>query len=486
MTNFEPEAARLYHERTKHSFESVRRSGHRLDWSNRPHPFKEYRGLQPVALPAELPEPGIAALDAIAAPRTELPAPLTWPQLARVLRWGAGVVRTRSVPGGEPYHFRTYSSAGALYPVEVYVAPAELGGPAPGLYHFHPRELVLRALRLGDVRESVASAADASELAEAGAVLVLSGILWRSAWKYQARAYRHLYWDAGTMLASLLAVAETGGLGPRLFTGFVDSSVNALVGVDGEREAALALLALGRADRSTAVEPLEPLRLEAAPLSAREVAYPEAYALHAASALTDAEEVRRYRAAAEAEQRVAALAPPDGLADGSLERVLRRRGSVRDFALEPIPAATLAAILSRAAAPVPTDVPASNETYLVVNAVDGLVPGAYRFEPPDRFHLLRPGSFRRQAGFLALEQPLAARAAATIFFMADLDRVLERLGNRGYRAAQLEAGVRSGRVYLGAYATRLGATASTFYDDAVSEFFGTSEAPMLCVAVGRR
>jgi len=58
-----------------------------------------------------------------------------------------------------------------------------------------------------------------------------------------------------------------------------------------------------------------------------------------------------------------------------------------------------------------------------------------------------------------------------IFFLADLKRILERYGNRGYRAIQLEAGAIGGRMYLAAYAQRLGATGLTFSDDDVINFF---------------
>jgi Nitroreductase family len=138
--------------------------------------------------------------------------------------------------------------------------------------------------------------------------------------------------------------------------------------------------------------------------------------------------------------------------------------------------------------PIPLDVPPSNELRLIANAVDELEPGAYRFEPPDGFELLRRGDFRRQAGYLVLEQFLGALAAALMFAVVDLDAVLERHGNRGYRAAQLEAGIRVGRIYLGAFARGLGATASTFYDDDVTAFLAPDEglSPMLCAAVGRR
>jgi hypothetical protein len=315
-------------------------------------------------------------------------------------------------------------------------------------------------------------------------VIVLTGILWRTAWKYEARGYRHLYWDAGTMLANFLELAACVETPTRVLTGFVDDAVNHLVGIDGAREAAVALLALGRAAQAPPGDDLPPLELRTAPLSRRELDYPEARALHTATRLVGADEVQRYRADVQPPRQP----PPLGLSRADLERVLRRRGSVRDFRLDPVPADELAAVLDYAAGDIPLDVPQRAETYLIANAIDGLAPGAYRFRPPETFELLRKGEFRREAGYLALEQALGARAAATIFFLADLDEALAAHGNRAYRALQLEGGIRGGRVYLSAFARGFGATASTFYDDDVTAFFapGTAKAPLLCAAVGRR
>jgi SagB-type dehydrogenase family enzyme len=429
------EVVRRYHEATKHTPQSVRASARMLDWDNRPHPFKEYVGLEAEPLDVDS-------------------------ELGRLLRWGAGVIRTQTYPGGDEYHFRTYSSAGALYPVEVYPVTAD------GVFHFHPRELALRRLRSGYFR---------TLLSPAKTILILTGILWRTAWKYEARGYRHLWWDAGTMLANLLALAAVDGLPARVLVHFDDDEVNRLVGVDGRREAALCLLALGPEEAAPPPATVAPINYEAAPLSAREVDYPAAEEAHAASAEGSGD-------------RDGVGNADLGLTRADLERALRRRGSVREFALEPLPRAEVAAILADALGPIPADMPPHAECYLVANAVDGVEPGAYRFDPPDNFELVRAGSFRREAGFLVLEQMLGARAAATIFFVGDLGRVLGAHGPRGYRWAQLEAGIRTGRVYIGAFARGLGATASTFYDDEVTRFFGLDEdvQPMLSAAVGQR
>ena len=99
-----------------------------------------------------------------------------------------------------------------------------------------------------------------------------------------------------------------------------------------------------------------------------------------------------------------------------------------------------------------------------------------------------PGSFREEAGHLCFEQALGADSSAVVYLMCDLEWVLERFGNRGYRAAQLEAGVMVGNAYLCAHSLGLGATGMTFFDDNVTEFFSPhaqGKSLMFLVAIGR-
>jgi SagB-type dehydrogenase family enzyme len=176
-----------------------------------------------------------------------------------------------------------------------------------------------------------------------------------------------------------------------------------------------------------------------------------------------------------------------------IEQVILRRGSSRQFARTPITMTQLSTMLERAARGVPADVleplgSQLNQLYLIVLAVEGLEPGAYVFHR-DRgiLECLKRGAFRDQAGFLGLEQQLPADAAVDIFFVADLRPILARFGNRGYRAVQLEAGILGGKLYLAAYAQRLGATGLTFYDDDVIRFFSPhaeGKSAIFLVAVG--
>ncbi|HSE92788.1 MAG TPA: hypothetical protein VLF19_05745, partial [Methylomirabilota bacterium] len=133
----------------------------------------------------------------------------------------------------------------------------------------------------------------------------------------------------------------------------------------------------------------------------------------------------------------------------------------------------LATTLWWATRPADADVPGGLvDLYLVVNAVDDVVPGAYRYWPDTHaLETLARGEFRHQAAYLTLEQALGGDAAATIFFLAPLDGLLGAWGDRGYRLANLEAGLTGGRAYLAAYGQRFGASGLTFYDREVVRFF---------------
>ncbi len=172
-----------------------------------------------------------------------------------------------------------------------------------------------------------------------------------------------------------------------------------------------------------------------------------------------------------------------------------RRGSTRQFAREPITLEQLSTLLDRATRGVPADFldPAGgqlNDMYLIVNAVEGLAPGAYFFHREEgSLELLKEGDFREHAAYLGLEQELPGDASVAVFFLADLRRILERFGNRGYRAVQLEAGILGGKLYLGAYAQRLGASGLTFFDDDVTIFFSphaAGKSAIFLTAVGKR
>jgi SagB-type dehydrogenase family enzyme len=502
--NDKAEAAQAYHDATKHSFASVRANAHSLDFANQPLPFKIYAALDPIRLPAEVRQTGVAALSAIAeiVPPESKAAP-DLEVIAQLLYLSAGITRHRKYPGGEIF-FRAAACTGALYEIELYLVCGDLANLEAGVYHFAAAEFGLRKLRAGDYRRVLAEATgNDPAVAHAPLTIVCTGTYWRNAWKYQNRTYRHFGWDNGTLIANLLAIATASGLPAQVVCGFVDETVNRLLDVDAQREVAFSLVAVGY---DSAIPPAAPaevssLSLETVPLSRTEIDYPLMREMHDSSSLRSSEEVAAWRGRAP----VTKLPPPAGpvvqlqpLSDAEIprdpiEQVILRRGSSRKFARTPITLTQLSTMLDRATRGLPADFldplrSQLNHLHLIVSAVEGLEPGAYVFHR-DRglLECLKQGNFRAQAGYLGLEQALPADAAVDIFFLADLRPILQRFGNRGYRVVQLEAGILGGKIYLGAYGQRLGATGLTFYDDDVVEFFSPhaeGKSAIFLVAVG--
>lgn len=492
-------SARDYHERTKHTPASVRSGGRGLDWANQPLPFKRYPGLEPIALPRTWPEPDVAASAVLSGLVGQDGRASAQPgdrvdvaSLARLLFLSAGVTRRRG-RGRDALHFRAAPSAGALYPVEVYLACADLAGLPAGVYHFEPVEFALRAVRHGDHRGALALAADHS-IARRPVTLVLSGIPWRTTWKYGLRGWRHLFWDAGAVLANLLAAVASAGLDARVLAGFVDADVSRLLGMGQEAapfaEYPLAVVPVGPpGPEAPPPGQVETLDLEVEPLSAKVGSEPGLQRAHAAGDLGDPDAVAAWRAALAqrpAQPAATEVRAPAG-ADGTFDEVVLRRGSTRRF--DPQRAAPRAALtwgMAAACRPLAADF-TSGDTLLThllaVHAVEGFDPGIYRWAP-DGPQLLRPGDLRRQAAHCCLDQALGGTSAFTAFHAAELHLLLQAGGDRAYRVAQLEAGVAAGRLQLAAFTLGLGGTGLTFYDDEVRRLFQTEAEPMLATAVG--
>src|SRR5271155_3695132 len=497
MRNRDIEATWQYHDGTRHSYSNVRNNRHFLDWANRPRLFKVYPKIATFPLPRDVPQTGVAALSAISEPlpssRSDSVPDLQ--DLARILHFSAGITKQRASPDGEIY-FRAAACTGALYEIELYVVTGDLTGLEAGVYHFNPADVALRLLRKGDFRGNLAQAtAMEPAVARAPATIICTGTYWRNAWKYQARTYRHFGWDNGTLLANMLAVSAASGLPAEIVLGFVDAEVNRLLDLDIRREVSLCLVPIGRTSESLPPVPREipALSLETVPLSQREVEYPAMLEMHDASSLDSEEEVARWRgkhpslpssASAPAGQAVRLQRlPEEERPKDTIEQVILRRGSTRTFdRTASISLAQLSTILDCSTRGLPADFlePLGtqlnrlqlNHVYLIAHSVQGLKPGAYFFcRERNALELLKEGEFRAEAHHLGLEQQLPADACVDIFFLADLNRILERYGNRGYRAVQMEAGTIGGRMYLAAYVQHLGATGLTFFDDDVVNFF---------------
>jgi len=504
MTNREIAAAWNYHNATKHSYASIRANPHPLDWANKPLEYKIYPTLEVARLPTEARPTRVPALSAISATKPAAAnAIVNLETLAQLLFLSAGITKAKKYPGGETF-FRAAACTGALYEIELYLVCGELRDLPAGVYHFGVAEFGLRQLRAGDFRRNLAEfAADEASILHSPVTVICTGTYWRNAWKYQARTYRHFGWDNGTILANMLAVSAAVGLPAKVVAGFMDEPLNEFLGLDTHREIAFSLVSLGHEANEPPARAPEIPALQLPMLQpSQEVDYPPMRDMHAASSLRTVDEVRDWRgrtaplkASAPNETLISLPRIADNqLPTDSIEEVILRRGSTRHFEPVSITLAQLSVLLNRATGGIPADFLHSaasrlNDLYLVANDVEGLPSGSYFYHREQHaLQLLRQGNFRKMAGYLGLEQELPASASVAVFFLADLNAILERFGNRGYRATQLEAGIIGGKLYLAAYAQHLGATGLTFYDDDVVRFFSPhaeGKSAIFLVALGK-
>jgi SagB-type dehydrogenase family enzyme len=531
IVNYDIKYALDYHEATKHSEISIKLSRHSLDWNNKPRPFKIYTKLPSIFLPSDFSEPHIDAITCIKTVKTinSMTADATNttnPQLdirklAEILFFSAGITREMKYMYGS-YYMRAAPATGALYPIELYIVCQDIPGLNAGVYHFCPGDFTLTELRSGDYKAELATAAgDSKNIMTSPITIVFTSIAWRNAWKYEARSYRHWFWDSGVIAANLTATAASSHLQPFLILGFVDDTVNHLLYLDDKKEATIAMAAIGvdlakHSAVSQQRKEINSLPLpEILPLSKKgEVDYPEIWKMHRASYLSDSEEVKRWincgtelkkEESVQSEildSRPLYHAEPSSQSSlgHSLGEVILLRGSSRKFAKSPISFRQLSTILESSTREVPLDFLVENQgktagttattidIYMIVNEVEGLQRGGYFFNrSTSSIEQLKSKVPRDMSGYLCLGQPLFSDASVVFFLMTDLPAVLRTCGNRGYRASQFEAGILAGKIYLSAYAQQLGASGSTFFDDAVTEFFSPhakDKSTMIAVGAG--
>lgn len=503
-TNRETRAARDFHAATKYTLvdpndpegdilagtpPNIEKAIWQEDWSIEPRPFKSYTTAETLELPREFAPFTLSILDAIAdpGPRGSSATP-DRDSLARICLLSNGILKTSSHGAGRVIEYRAAGGTGARYHLELYLVTSDLPGLDAGVYHYDAKEHTFRVLRRGDDRAALVEASGGEpSVADAPATLVATSTYWRNAWRYKGRAYRHAYWDLGSTVANILAVAAASELSSKVVMGFVEDEANHLLGVDGQHESTVCLIPLGQGSPTPAATgTVEPLDLETVPISAHEVEFPTITAINNATRIESGAEVAAWRAnplrrtiplpAGE----VTALQPlaSDAAPDMPVDEAIRRRRSTRHYDLEtPIPFDAVSTLLERGNRGAAFDcldpsAPAIVDPYLIVNNVEGLARGSYAYHPQQsEFELLAAGDMREDAYRLACGQRYAGDAHVNLYYLADLEPILERYGNRGYRVAQFQAALYASRLHLGTHAFRLGAVGSTSLDDDVIDFF---------------
>ncbi len=257
---------RAFQKDTRYLRESMK--DRELDWQSKPATYKFYSHARVVSLPPPdlTPDEDLdfdiwSCVRRRRSVRSFGATPLSLLELSRLLWASAGITTSYITPHGQEF-YRAAPTAGALYPIETYLVVNKVEDLEPGLYHYRvaghdmlDRPMVegshtLEQLRVGDLHEEVAAAAmDQPFCGKAGVVFLWTAVFARSAWKYQERAYRYVYLDAGHMAAHVSLASIALGLGSCPVAAFYDEEVDRLLGLDGEPEGIVYMTAVGRPTR---------------------------------------------------------------------------------------------------------------------------------------------------------------------------------------------------------------------------------------------
>jgi len=451
-----------------------------------------------VPLPAREADGGADVIQAFEGWRTGKPlgpaGRITLARLSSLLHHAQGISSTLRRKSGD-IDLRMAASAGALYPVNVYLAAEEVPGLTPGFYYYHPKKeaLVLRkAERYPAGAVAVASGAPGA-FREAPAVLVFTVTFGRTAFKYAERAYRYVAMDTGHAAYNLSVAAAASGLHAPMVARFDDRALEVALGLDAAVEAPLLVVPLA----STAAALDEP-RFAADVRASGRVTFVDL--IHGGTSLRIAggrTALERHPAASPAPA-AAEIALPPPAAGKPLLPTIRARRSVRKYGDAPIALAELSALLAASGAE-PEGRPSADpllattaplQLYAVVRHVAGLAPGVYRYRPAT--HALQPllaGERARATRAACLDQEFC-ETAAVVFVKAVRWRDLYLPdGDRGYRYANLRAGLVGEGLYLAATALGLGPCGVGAFGDAdVAALVGIdleAEVPIYLTAVGR-
>jgi SagB-type dehydrogenase family enzyme len=505
-----------FHASTKHTYESVRAGGAPLDWSTQPQRYRDFPDAPQTPLSTSILditagtlaiiEEGLQAVpESLLRPPQELKTLSTWLYLAY------GRTHKDVGPGGE-YWLRTCPSIGDLFPAEIYVAAFAVDGLEPGLYHYSPRNLTLARLRKGPEVLAVLKRGrpDLEFLKQVPAALLVSAIFCRSAWRYRERGYRCALADVGSVVQNLVAVGTGLGIQTLARLRVSESATRELIGVPPDAPFAEAESVLGMviwADKAArpleaevcSPQPLPPLARQ--PLAPVIEPIPSILAVHADA--VGGMGIRQVRPPLTEldplpEDFPITHLPADDKPEAGrpLRDLLLKWRQAADFVERTISRdefSRINRVAFRSGTHFPI-LPGGPHTGLVrafwiVNSVVGIENGAWYYDAAtDTWSVLRLGVFRKEAAYLALEQPLAGRAAAVCFMMVNLQVLMSQVGPDVYVAAHLEAGLAAQRIQLAAAALGLGARGiSGYYDDEVKAFMGLERSgwePLYGIAIG--
>ena len=459
----------VYHRIT--SYDRMKMKGHSLDWANRPSLHKVYPDLKVIQLPEfhRIPEKNLWRLNP---KKGHHVSPTDFKGLSTLLDLTYLNTAKARHPDGD-FYYRSAASAGALYPGEIYPVVYNVNGLAAGIYHYNLMLRHLTRICEGNFQDDVGDITAKLPHNDLSASFFITGIFFRSSWKYRERAFRYVLLDAGHILQNLVLALNANGLSYWVQYDFKDLALNHLLGTDDQREVGLASVHLSAASSQPDAGDADKFRLPSEQISMtgktamKESTYREIQDIYKAGVLESITTPRPSQIAQNIgveSSKWQALENTEPVENEIPypEAVFLRR-SKRNFVNRQLSITRFFRLLDLFRMGLP-NIETKQDTCLssvavgfLANNIDGFEPGFYLYDHLNhRFGLVKNGQFGLPMTPICLEQNWLKNAAVHFLFMSDLKSIDDTWGARGYRYAMITAGRMGQLVYVGATALRIG------------------------------
>jgi len=162
---------------------------------------------------------------------------LTLSQISQLLWAAQGITNENG--------FRTAPSAGATYPLEVYLVAGKVEELAPGIYRYNPREHALELVMSGDIRAALSSACFGQEWVDSAPIsVVISAVFERTTRRYGKRGIQYVHMEVGHAAQNIYLQATALNLGTVIVGAFDDNLVMKVMRLPHD-EIPLAVLPVG-------------------------------------------------------------------------------------------------------------------------------------------------------------------------------------------------------------------------------------------------
>ncbi|MCK5680318.1 SagB/ThcOx family dehydrogenase [bacterium] len=468
-----------------------RMSGHRLDWSKQPVFFKNYSPCTSYTLPLPSPESFLQSSlsDVIkkelqtSSDSSEIATKhLTLNDIATLLLLTSSLTAKSTFAQGEIW-YRSNASAGALYPVEFYLAFPGADDLPAGLYHYDLLKPGLNLLRQNPRLKEFFGACHPQNKTFAdsagSATLIISTLFFRTAWKYQNRAYRYLLLDCGHALENLALALQFMEIGFEIVLNFDDSTINKNLNLEEQREVGLVAVRLQAKSLTVSETPVDhdPELISQHPPAEEEVEYPCLNEIHQSTSLPRLNNAPQISHAKLGQGILNWHKIPDNIIppQSSLTYVesLSRRRSRRNFIKKRVSLSSeyLYILIDLLLDETLETTFLRPEILFFAADIGGFADGLYLLDlNRRRFALLDNHDRRAELAAAALNQRWLAQAALQFIFVADLEFAEKIHGPRSYRYLNINAGRLGQRLYLGATSLNLGCCGvGAFYDRELAE-----------------